>query len=203
MCSPLHIRAPTRPLILQCVTELYRRFLVASALPPPPVVVVSNSVGIKCSASATDDRADDCTFLTTNRSTYCRTRTGANRRRQLIAMPIPKRSVVPTTTAVTATAVTATAVLIISITPIRNSLFIASAVAPTSIPRLRAGGDGRNHERQQANNCQQPLFLHSHSLRAQLFGKVCANSAIGVFLQFSRTSYKNLYFDVYDTVRNL
>ena len=22
MCSPLHIRAPTRPLILQCVTEL-------------------------------------------------------------------------------------------------------------------------------------------------------------------------------------
>jgi len=149
MCSPLHIRAPTRPLILQCVTELYRRLLVASALPSPPVVVVSNSVRINCRSSATDDRADDCTFLTTNRSTYCRTRTGANRRRQLIAMPIPKRSVVPTTTAVTATAV-----LLIPITPIRNSLFIASAVAPTSISCLRAGGDGRNHEHQQANNCQ-------------------------------------------------
>jgi hypothetical protein len=31
MCSPLHIRAPTRPLIFQCVTELFET-LVRSVL---------------------------------------------------------------------------------------------------------------------------------------------------------------------------
>ena len=80
MCSPLHIRAPTRPLILQCVTELILSDLVASSS-APLVVLVSNSVGVNCGSTATGYRADDCTFFTANHSTYCRTRSGANRRR--------------------------------------------------------------------------------------------------------------------------
>src|SRR5688572_17122324 len=140
MCSPLHIRAPTRPLIFQCVTELKLSDLVASSLRPPPVVVVSNSVGVDCRATATDYRADDCAFLTTYRSTHCRTCSGANRRGQLVAVPVPKRSFFPI-----AAVITTSVVLIIPILRIRDSLVVSSAVVPPSVSCLSAGGDNRNH----------------------------------------------------------
>lgn len=104
MLSPSH-PGPHKATHLAMRDRTLLTTLVASALPPITVVVVSNSVGVKCRPSATDDRADDCTFLTTHRSTYCRTCSGANRRGQLVAVLIPKRSFFPILTVVTTSAV--------------------------------------------------------------------------------------------------
>ena len=149
MLSPSH-PGPHKATHLTMRDRTYGRLLVPSALPLPviviSIVVISNSVGVECRASATSDRADDCTFLTTNRSTYCRTCSGANRRGQLIAVPVPKRSFFPI-----ATVVTASGVHIIPKTRGRNSLLVSSTVEP-STSRLSAGRDNRYRYRQQTKN---------------------------------------------------
>jgi hypothetical protein len=67
MGSPLHIRAPTRPLILQCVAEPVETSLVAPiAVSVPVAVFVSNSVSVKRCSTSTGNRADDRTLLTTH-----------------------------------------------------------------------------------------------------------------------------------------
>ena len=100
MLSPSH-PGPHKATHLTMCDRTLLTTLVASTLPLPIVVVVSNSVGVKCRASATDDRADDCTLLTTHYGTHCRTCSGANRRGQLIAsctrylarcVPTPERA---------------------------------------------------------------------------------------------------------------
>ena len=58
--SPLRIRALTRPLIFQCVTEPLLTSLVASA------PVVSNLVGVECCSTSTCDGANDCALLATD-----------------------------------------------------------------------------------------------------------------------------------------
>lgn len=86
MCSPLHIRAPTRPLILQCVTELYETGLVAV---PIPVVLVAKLVRVECRSAATSQRADDRTLLATDKSAEQSSCAGSGSGRYLVAMLIP------------------------------------------------------------------------------------------------------------------
>lgn len=87
MCSPLHIRAPTRPLILQCVTELYRDLV--TPIPVSVVVVVTNSVGVNCCATSTDECADNRAFRSTRERAYQSSSAGAGCGRDLVSMLIP------------------------------------------------------------------------------------------------------------------
>ena len=69
MCSPLHIRAPTRPLIFQCVTEpLVETGLVASVV-LVPVSVVAQLVRVQRCSTATGDCADNRALRSTEEST--------------------------------------------------------------------------------------------------------------------------------------
>ena len=104
MLSPSH-PGPHKATHLAMCDRTLLTTLVASALPLPIVLVVSDSVGVKCCSSATDDRADDCAFLTTYHRTDCRTCSGANRRGQLVAVLIPKRSFFPVAAVVATSAV--------------------------------------------------------------------------------------------------
>ena len=87
MCSPLHIRAPTRPLILQCVTEPYRDLVTPVLV--SVVVVVTNSAGVnRCSTSA-DECADNRAFRSTRDRAYQSSSAGAGRGRDFVSMLIP------------------------------------------------------------------------------------------------------------------
>ena len=89
MCSPLHIRAPTRPLILQCVTELYRDLVTPIPVSVPIVVVVTNSVSVNRCATSTDECADNRAFRSTRERAYQSSSAGAGCGRDLVSMLIP------------------------------------------------------------------------------------------------------------------
>jgi hypothetical protein len=135
-CSPLHIRALTRPLIFQCVTDLYRHDLVAMVIP----VLVSKFVSVKRRSTSACDRTDERALLTTEQSTKQCTSTNACGRRQLISVLIPKRSI-PTSIPVN----------LISITRISNALFVPLLIN-SSISCLRSDRNRGQAQRQQTND---------------------------------------------------
>ena len=131
MRSPLRIRAPTRPLILQCVTELeFDRLVTSSSTVAVPVfVLVSNSVGVSRCATSTDDCADDRALLTTDCGTEQCACACAGCSGYLVTMTIPNRSItIPTISVVTTSVIT---------------LFVASTIE-TSVSSLRASGNRRD-----------------------------------------------------------
>ena len=140
MCSPLHIRAPTRPLILRIVTEPYLTGLVASSISIsiPVVVVVAYSVGVKRCSTSPDDRADNRAFLSTNRCTEQRAATCTGSGGYLVAVAIPNRSIAIPISIITTSVIT---------------LLVASPVVIASQPRLCSNWNSCHAERHQTDNC--------------------------------------------------
>jgi len=142
-CSPLHIRALTRPLIFQCVTEPLIERLVAS-IP----VSISKFVGVKRCSASTRDSANNRALLAADQSAKHRSCAHAAGRGQFVAMTIPERPVsIPVVVTITSLSVN-----LISVTRISNALFVPIIGIGSPIPRLCSDRNGGDAQSQQTNN---------------------------------------------------
>ena len=64
--------------------------LVAPATIPPVVIIIADPVRVERSSTSTDDGANNCALLTTNRRAYGRSCTSTDAGCQFIAVAIPK-----------------------------------------------------------------------------------------------------------------